>query len=299
MITFLKLGKLGRLGNQLFQYAALRSIGLKLNHQIGFLNVDKFTYHNQKNLLKNFSIPKKFFGKAKFYHFLTQKKYIEKNPLFVSKNFYQIQDGTDIEGYFQSIYYFKDSIDIIKKELTPKGKYIYEAKNKIRKIKEKLPKYQIISLHLRRGDNQDLKIRNNAPSLLMSYGKNDDFDKNSFYGKYFIKAKSLFKNKKVKFLIFTGGARIDSKYDQDINWVRKNFKGEEYIFLDPQSSFEDFCLISECDHNIMSHASSFGWWAAFLNNNPKAKVVAPKIYNLSNPNIKNRYMFYPKKWIIV
>ena len=29
MITFLQLGKHGRLGNQLFQYAALKSLGLK------------------------------------------------------------------------------------------------------------------------------------------------------------------------------------------------------------------------------------------------------------------------------
>ena len=30
------------------------------------------------------------------------------------------KDNTDLEGYFQSIYYFKDHIDIIKKELSPK-----------------------------------------------------------------------------------------------------------------------------------------------------------------------------------
>ena len=32
MITFLQLGKYGRLGNQLFQYAALKSLGLKKNY---------------------------------------------------------------------------------------------------------------------------------------------------------------------------------------------------------------------------------------------------------------------------
>jgi hypothetical protein len=58
-------------------------------------------------------------------------------------------------------------------------------------------------------------------------------------------------------------------------------------------------MISECDHNIISPASSFSWWAAFLNNYSTAKVVAPKIYNPSDPNIKNRYMFYPQKWIII
>jgi hypothetical protein len=298
MITFLKLGYLGRLGNQLFQYAALRSLGLKLNCEIGFLNIEKSIFQNQKNLLKNFSIPDKFFGKAKFYHHFTQKKYVEKSPLKIYKNFYQIKDGTDLSGYFQSIYYFKDSIDIIKRELTPQSKYINEAKHKIKRIKKSFSKYQIISLHLRRGDNLDHKIKGNVQSLLTSYGKNGNFDKNSFYGKYLIKAKSLFKNKKVKFLIFSGGARIDGKYDHDINWAKKNFTGDEYIFIEPQSSFEDFCLIRECDHNIISPASSYGWWAAFLNNNPKLKVIAPKIYDPSNIKIK-RYMFYPNQWILI
>ena len=27
-----------------------------------------------------------------------------------------------------------------------------------------------------------------------------------------------------------------------------------------------------CDHNILSHASSFGWWAAFVNKNPNKKT---------------------------
>jgi hypothetical protein len=298
MITFLKLGKLGRLGNQLFQYAALRSLGIKLNCEIGFLNIKKSIFQNQENLLKNFSIPNKFFGRAKFYHFFTQKKYIENNPFKIDKSFYQTQDGTDLSGYFQSIYYFKDSIEIIKKELTPKSKYINEAKHKIKNIKNNFSKYQIISLHLRRGDNVNPKIKGNAQSLLINYGKGDNFDRNSFYGKYLIRAKSLFKKKKVKFLIFTGGARISGKYYHDINWAKKNITGEEYIFLEPQSSLEDFCLIRECDHNIISPASSFGWWAAFLNNNSKSKVIAPKIYDPSNPTIK-RHLFYPKEWIII
>ena len=56
MITFLKLGKFGRFGNQLFQYAALRSLGLKKNCEIGLLNLENFSHPNQKNLLKHLSI---------------------------------------------------------------------------------------------------------------------------------------------------------------------------------------------------------------------------------------------------
>ena len=34
MITFAQLGKYGRLGNQLFQYAALKSLGIKNGYEV-------------------------------------------------------------------------------------------------------------------------------------------------------------------------------------------------------------------------------------------------------------------------
>jgi hypothetical protein len=294
MITFLRLGKHGRFGNQLFQYAALRALGLKINCEIGLLTLKNTSYHNQENLLQNLSIPDVFFGRAKFYHHFTQKRFIENNLHKISSKFYTLKDKTDIFGHFQSIYYFKDSVDLVKKELTPKHKYIQDAKNKIEKIKSKFPKHQIVSLHLRRGDTVDIRF---TKKFIDHYG-GDVLDKKSFYGKYLFKSKSIFKNKKIKFLVFSGGARTDNKYEEDINWCRKNLIGEEYLFCEPQKTLEDFSLIKECDHNIISHASTFGWWAAFLNGKKNSIVVAPKIYDPENPKFQ-RFMFYPKEWIII
>ena len=55
MITFQQLGNYGRLGNQLFQYALLKSVSLKTNNQI-ILPTDFFNrnWHNQKCLLNCF-----------------------------------------------------------------------------------------------------------------------------------------------------------------------------------------------------------------------------------------------------
>jgi len=57
-------------------------------------------------------------------------------------------------------------------------------------------------------------------------------------------------------------------------------------------------LIKECDHNIMSHSSSFGWWAAYLNSNPNKKVIAPKDYSME-PDSWNREGFYPDNFILI
>lgn len=49
MITFLQLGSLGRLGNQLFQYAALKSLSLSKGYEIKLPDVDNASWHGQKN----------------------------------------------------------------------------------------------------------------------------------------------------------------------------------------------------------------------------------------------------------
>lgn len=292
MITFLKLGKFGRFGNQLFQYAALRSLGLKKNCEIGLLNLENFSHHNQKNLLKHLSIPSDFFGKAKFYHKIIQKKFVLKNATEISDKFYDLKDGTDILGYFQSIYYFKDYIDLIKKELKPNIKYVHQAKEKIKKIKLDFPNYEIVSLHFRR---TDVVNPNNEEA---DYYGGSKLDYASINGLYLLKSKLIFKNKKVKFLIFAGGSIHSDKNETDLDWCKKNLKGEEYIFQEPQNTIDDFSLISECDHNVIARTSTFGWWAAFLNNKPNSIIVAPKIYDPERPT-EERYMFYPKKWKLV
>ena len=53
-----------------------------------------------------------------------------------------------------------------------------------------------------------------------------------------------------------------------------------------------------CDHNILSHASSFGWWAAYNNPNPNKIVIAPEFYSPDEPNLK-RPKFYPNQFTII
>jgi len=48
MITFLELGSFGRLGNQLFQYAALKSLGLENGYEAKIPNPSLKEWHGQK-----------------------------------------------------------------------------------------------------------------------------------------------------------------------------------------------------------------------------------------------------------
>lgn len=296
MITFNKLGKLGRIGNQLFQYAAIRNLSIKKNFEIGLPKQTNMMFHGQKNFLNCFKIPKEFFGKTSLLKKIVYSKYLEPNDE-VDLNFFDIQNNTNIEGYFQSIFYFKDNSELIRKELTPKDQYIVNAEKKLSEIKKKNNIDVIVSLHIRRGDNVDPNIKGNNSDLLNSFGSGNNFDNNSFFGKYISKAKSIFKDQKVKFLIFSGGTRGNNN-KSDLDWCKNNLKGSEYIFNDDQDEISDFCLINVCDHNIISPGSSFGWWAAYINKKKKI-IVAPKHYNPSSPKETFKYMFYPDNWIIV
>jgi len=288
MITFLELGRYGRLGNQLFQYAALRSIALKNGYECKIPNPDKMHWHGQECLLGEFQIPVSY---------LTDKDekslvalVIEPSPDQFYKDFFKIPDNTNIHGYFQSTYYFEDFREQICKELTPKQKYLDFANEYLDLLRE--DGSEIVSIHLRRGDIVD----GTNKEYLTFYGKDDIYDENSVYGEYLTNALKRFEKQKVKYLVFTGGSRTGNDQD-DISWAKNTFKRDNFFISDSNDPMKDFALIMSCDHNITCHLSTFGWWAAYLNKNKNKKVIVPANYFFDKPSGYVRAGFIPDEWI--
>jgi hypothetical protein len=296
MITFTQLGSLGRLGNQLFQYAALKSLALTRGYEIKIPNPETKHWHGQECLLGQLSLECDYLQTQD----LDGLKYIynESNPMEVDQAFYEVPDNTNLAGFFQSMFYFKDHSSQIKKELTPNQEIMELAREKISRCKKEHPGHEIISLHLRRGDNTDWTNPNSALSLV--YGNDGSLQPYSFYGQYLNAAKNEFKNHKCKFLVFSGGSRKPGNSNlTDLEWCRENFIGDEYLFSEGNNTLTDFSMIMNCDHNIISHISSFGWWAAYLNTNSDSQVVAPIHYHPDMPQYTHREMFYPNSWRLV
>ncbi|MDQ6814473.1 MAG: alpha-1,2-fucosyltransferase [Bacteroidota bacterium] len=89
-------------------------------------------------------------------------------------------------------------------------------------------------------------------------------------------------------------------FSDDIEWARKNFKTTFPVtFVSSevtQTAVEDFYLMSICKHNIIAN-STFSWWAAFLNSNPDKIVVAPKKwYDKTMYDYKD---VYPQSWLLL
>jgi hypothetical protein len=284
MITFHKLGELGRLGNQLFQYAALKGLALKNGYIAKIPNPQTMSWHGQVSLLDKFNIECEYATQEDMN--TLQNLYEEPTWQKYDDNFFNVPDNTTLEGFFQSTFYFEHIESQIKKELTPKDEYLNNGKQYIQSLKDKY-NCEIVSVHVRRGDN----MTNGQTELI------EAFNPGGLYEQYFTKAKKVFEGKNVKFLVFTGGQRFNEDNSTDVEWCKNFFKGDEFLFSEGQPQIDDFCRIMLCDHNILSHASSFGWWAAYVNPNQNKIVVAPEYYSPDSPTLK-REKFYPKQFIL-
>jgi hypothetical protein len=87
-------------------------------------------------------------------------------------------------------------------------------------------------------------------------------------------------------------------FSDDIEWVKSNIwilTNAYYIDNNSwNSSWEDMRLMSLCKHNIIAN-SSFSWWWAWLNRNPKKIVLGPKKW--FNNNNLNTEDILPDNWI--
>jgi len=272
-ITFSKLGNYGRLGNQLFQYATLCSVGLKNDRKI-------VLPYDTEHRLSLFEAPEE--------RGIIESTTTYQEPNFhFNENIFDSPDECDFLGYFQSEKYFLEFKEEIKKALIFRDPRIRNYANKYLDRIRKQYKCDIVALHNRRGDN--------VPSIEVFQDKKEGVfrpDKNKFHPlldiEYIASAMGEFKD--VVFLVF-------SDTSADINWCKENIQGQNVIFSENHPDFIDFALQQMCDHNIIAN-SSFSWWAAWLNNNPNKKIIAPKRWFGDAYKHFDLKDLYPEDWII-
>jgi hypothetical protein len=242
MITFNSLGSYGRLGNQMFQYAFVYSLAKNKNFDFGV------PYKNKsKNEFNNFSIPEGFNITAQDSSGIDNKKiYKQKYFNYYEEIIYEIEDCTDIRGFYQSDKFFLDFKKEIKKEFTFKQKIIDKSDQIFKKYKEPL-----ISICIRRGNYLEKPYSEHHPTIDL----------------YYIN-QCLKSIESHKIIIIT----------DDPNWnVLKKIKNSEIVKQseDSDNKFVMMRLMSLCDYQIISN-SSFCWWSAWLGDSKK--IFAPKYW---------------------
>lgn len=281
MLSFKSIGYLGRLGNQMFQFASSVAIAKKTGHDIFFpLENCTAVYPNgpinpktnsptpvKCDLLDCFDIPVSFFKRAIEIDTVTimQEKEFTFDP-----DMFNVQDGSDLYGFFQTEKYFKQIEDDIHKYFSFKHEIEESCKEYWSlNIKKFLEGNKSVSIHIRRGDYT--LYPNHHPLCSRDY-----YDRSI----------SLF-GPEIKFLIFS----------DDLDWCRENFSSNRFHVVDSGSPYIDLKLITMCDHHINAN-SSFSWWGSWLNRKENKRVICPS--NWFGPEInKDPRDVYCLNWEII
>lgn len=272
MITNLEIGYNGRLGNQIFQYAACYAAAKRLgvDFVIPQKNIDNIKQEGCYDFSNNQWIPYNF-RMYDCFEITAPKGEVKVDNIFqepyfhYTKEFNNIQDNTSIQGYYQSEKYFIDYKKDILKEFTFKPEIYNLAFDMINDFNTK----EIIAIHIRRGDNI---INPTFPTISMDYIQ---------------EALNTFSDKEYNFLIIS----------DDIPYCKEVFPESNNIrFSNGKNDLIDLCLMSLSNHNIISN-SSFSWWGAYLNNNLNKKVIAPNDW-FKDKSINTNDLI-PKEWRII
>ncbi|HMK17654.1 MAG TPA: alpha-1,2-fucosyltransferase [Chitinophagaceae bacterium] len=276
----------GGLGNQMFQYAAGRTLA-HLNKT--FLKLDASSFEESK--LRSFDLlcfnaqigfatnqeistlkPAHNFEKAfQYLSPLKRRTYYREREFRFDEKVLQLGKNVYLKGYFQSENYFLPVKDIIKADFTFQNDII---KN-IKEFSTSLINSNSVSVHIRRGDfKKDQTTADYHGTLSLDYYKS---------------AIELIKSKIGNPAFFF--------FSDDIDWVKENLPIPGVTFVSKtitENHFEDLYLMSQCKHNIIAN-SSFSWWGAWLNTNPEKLVIAPKKWFKEGP--KDTQDLLPAEWI--
>ena len=258
----------GGLGNQMFQYAAAKSLSIKKNYTLivdtgsGYLKdpIDNFKLIRTKLtnvLFKKFDIT--------FIIFRLFKKILKLNKLFNNFFWFTVVDETVLNnfskkikyfnqkkdiyllGYFQSEKYFSDHKEIIIKELSPPKP---KLKNFLQ-MQKKIKNSNSISIGIRFYELLSKNLVSNMGGIVSK-----DF--------YIKSVKAMLKKiSNPKFFIFsTKKSNIEIIIEEipelkkfDLNFITAD---EGY-----EDAYSNIWLMSYCKHHIISNSTLY-WWAVYF-----------------------------------
>ncbi len=224
----------------MFQYAALSSIARERGYDFCIPPSSAQNLATDHQLLAAFKLPRlNCIGWHLNAPRLSETSFFY-DPLFANS----CKNHVDIGGYFQSEKYFAAYADQVRSDFTFHSAFHDEAVKNLQSIGGKA-----VSLHIRRGDYVNLQDKHPLCTLA-----------------YYEEALATVPDY-LPILIFS----------DDIGWCRHQplFQNRRFRFSEGRSNIMDLCLMSLCEHHIISN-SSFSWWGAWLSVNPDKIVITPK-----------------------
>lgn len=236
MLTFTKLGNYGRLGNQLFQYAFLRSHAQRLGTTFWcprWEGDDIFDLGDERERAAQPSPAKHSFDPG--------------NEAGYCTSALSIQDNTEIQGFFQSERYYPCA-------QTVRGWYAFKPEI-IRSARQRHARVEFdnaVSLSLRIDADY-----NNTREFFPLYPL-----------AYYRKALALYPAA-AQVIVFADRPDLAKAYFGDIGLDR------DLYFVENTPPAEQLYLMAACGLGNIITNSTFAWWGAFLNAHPEARICTP------------------------
>jgi hypothetical protein len=237
MIAFSRLGRWGRLGNQMFEYAALLGIGMRLGYDVAIPSADRHS------LASCFEVSAPTLGnraRARLRHVFQEPR------IGYSERFWAIEDFTDIRGFFQSPRYFPPR-DVVMAEFAFRPDLLEAAEQVLQPLRD--DGRVVVGMTVRRADYQEHK------QLFVQLWESDYYDR------------ALAQLEALDPIVVVSS--------DDPGWCRERFRGDRFVFPDSISDTAQLALLTRCDHVIVSN-SSFAWWGAWLNDGPGRRIAASR-----------------------
>ncbi len=278
MIGFNHIGTIGRFGNQMFQYAALKGIAANRGFEYTIPPEDPRIQIDNYGLLEAFNLETNI-GWVETTNTVQEKFFHFDQDLFDN-----CPDNSSLHGFFQSEKYFKHIEEDIRKDFTFKDNWLEPCEQFRSQMGE-----EVIFLHVRRGD----------PGLA---------DKRGFKWAY-VNLQHQHPVQPIEYYEKALAEFDDSLpvvvFSDSIDWVKEQpfFQGDRFMFSEPEDKhsdgalvpYLDMCLMSLCDHAIIAN-SSMSWWGAWLIKNPNKKVIAPSMWFGSDYADKDTKDLYCESW---
>jgi len=232
------------IGNMLFQIAAARAFCLDKNYTLFVPDIE--VWAQKEGLDKNMTI---------FKAFNTSQNFPQNLPLIKKKGnndkFPNINDSTQVNGYFEHTENFIRHIDTIKKDFRPTAHFMDTIHHKYPFIYDN----NLCSIHIRRGRD-----------YMEIFGEKfmNELDN------YYIRAINFMMREKniTNFLVFSNDLEYSKQLLSQISRPRFHYSTER--------DFEEIWMMTLIKNNIVSH-STFSIWGAYLNRNKNAFIICPKV----------------------
>lgn len=291
----------GGLGNQMFQYAAARSLQQKTGEKIA-CNLYQFQFDQQREYsLLHFALhdnlvfwkpgKQNLYGKQKELWIRILHKIgatrgkrsfetLARHGFAMSFDIYAfypmpLRKNMYLKSNFQSWKYFAEIRELLLNDFA----FREEPDKKNTDMLQRIQQTEAVCVHIRRGDY----VTNPKDAKFLNICGKD----------YYEKAIESMK-KQLQHPVFY----IFSNTKQDLDWIKQHYAMPEksiYVDLNNQD-YQELRLMKECKHFIISN-STFSWWAQYLCTNTEKIVMAPSRWN--NEESQDASDIYMKNWQLI